>query len=260
MRTLLSLCLLLTAAPAAAPASAQEGRVLFSRSVQYDFELPEGWGEEMRSRIPTQRTDHLVLLFNASESVMVPAPEPETGDGESSRDRFRGAEIAARMRLGSASRSDQERLLESHVSFADGTVTEAREFVGRTFLVSGPRPEYQWTLSGEQRQFLGYVVQKATAVHDGRTIEAWFTMQIPVPAGPASFGGLPGLVLLVSVDEGHTFYAATEVDLSGLGGETIAPPGDGDRVSSEEYEEIVADKLEEIESLRRARERRRPFP
>jgi GLPGLI family protein len=256
MRRLLVLCFLLVAAPA----WAQEGRVVFKRSVQFDFELPERIPEQMRSRIPTQRVDDLVLLFNASESVMVPAPEPEAEDGAPTRELARRAEIGLRMRMFSASRSDQEQLLRSHVTFADGTVTETREFVGRTFLISGPRPEYRWSLSGEQREFLGYVVQKATAVHEDHTIEAWFTMEIPVPAGPASYGGLPGLILLVSVDEGHTFYAATDVDLSGLGDAAIAPPDEGDRVSREEYEEIVADKLEEIESLRRGRERRRPFP
>jgi GLPGLI family protein len=252
MRRLLALCLLLI--PTAL--SAQEGRIAFSRAVQYDFEVPERWAA-MRDQIPSGRVSQLVLLFNASESVMMLVPESEEA-APARRTRADGA--AARLRMGSSSRSDQETLLQSYVSFEDRSMEEAREFMGRTFLLSGMRPDYAWSLSGEQREFLGYVVQKATSEHDGARIEAWFTMEIPVEAGPGPYGGLPGVILLVSVNDGHTVYAATDVDLSGLGDYTLAPPDDGDAVSPEEYERIVAEKLEEIEMLRGTRDVRRRRP
>ena len=238
------------------PLAAQEGRIAFSRSVQYDFELPEGMPAEMRERLPNARVSELLLFFDPSESVMIEAarPEPEDGDGDR-----RAAGFAARMRRNSTSRSDQEELLASHVSLTDGTMTEARSFLGRTFRITSERPAYAWSLGGEQKSYLGYVVQKATAEHEGRSIEAWFTMEIPVSGGPGPYGGLPGMILLVSVDEGHTLYAATDVDLGGLGGYEIRPPESGDEVSWAEYEMIVEEKLEELEMNRRSGDRRRPF-
>lgn len=247
MRRIL-LCLSL--APAAL--AAQEGRIAFQRTVAYEFEVPERWGD-LGDQIPTGDVTDMLLLFNASESVMVPVPE--SGDGATTGRSGRAERIAARLRSSSPSRTDQETLLASYASFADGTLTETREFMGRTFLIAGPRPTYEWKLSSEQRGFLGYTVQKATAVHEGSTIEAWFTPEIPVAAGPGPFGGLPGMILVVSVDEGRTVYAATDVALAGTGDGVIAPPERGDEVSREEYERIVAEKLEELRTLQSGRGR-----
>ena len=90
-------------------------------------------------------------------------------------------------------------------------------------------------------------------------IEAWFTMEIPVQAGPGPFGGLPGMILIASIDEGHTVYTATDIDLTKLGEEAIRAPEEGSEVTREDYERIVAEKLEEVRKLRAGRVRRPPF-
>jgi GLPGLI family protein len=237
--------------------SAQEGRIAFSRSVQYDFELPEGIPAELKEQIPSANVDEFLFFFTAAESVMMPAPRPEEQLGERDR-RMEG--FAMRLRMSSSSRSDQEELLESYVNFADGTMSETREFLGRTFLISAERPRFSWKLGSEQRQYLDYVVQKATTEHDGKAVEAWFTMQIPVQGGPGPYGGLPGMILLLTVDDGHTVYAASDVVLDGLQGYEIGAPEDGEMVTPEQYEEIVAEKLEELQTMMNSRgDRRRPF-
>jgi len=247
-------------APAAL--SAQTGHVHYLRSVQYDFEVPERWAE-LRDRIAAQSSASMVLLFDGSRSIMTPDPDeeatPRRGPGDSDRMDRRALGMALRLRMGSASRSDQEDLLQAYVDFGSGSITETREFMGRTFLISGDRPTYPWKLGTEQREFLGFMVQQATAVHDGAEIEAWFTPQIPVQAGPGQYGGLPGLILVLSLDGGHLLYSATEVNLEGLGDVEIAPPTDGEMVTREQYEAIVAEKLEEIRATRGAGNRRRPF-
>ena len=248
-----------------APAAlgAQAGHVHYLRSVQYDFHVPERWAE-LRDRIAAQGTSSLVLLFDSSRSIMMPDPDEEEtggrrGAGGSDRVDRRALGMALRLRMASASRTDQEDLLQAYVDFGSGGITETREFMGRTFLIAGDRPTYPWKLGTEQRQFLGYMVQKATAVQDGSEIEAWFTPQIPVQAGPGRYGGLPGLILVLSLDGGHLLYSATEVSLEGLGDVEIAPPTEGEMVTREEYEAIVAEKLEEIRATRGAGNRRRPF-
>jgi GLPGLI family protein len=101
------------------------------------------------------------------------------------------------------------------------------------------------------------MVQKATAVLDSTVIEAWFTSEIPVSTGPGLFGGLPGLILVVSVDDGDETFSATEISLGDLEEGVITVPEDGQKVTREEYEEIVAEKLEEIEAMRASRRDRR---
>lgn len=266
--------LLLAALPGAlggfAPAAlgAQTGNVHYLRSVQYDFEMPEGMPAErmaaLRDRLAAQGTAAMVLHFDGDRSVMLPDPDEEEATprgtpGGSDRTNRRALGMALRLRMASASRIDQEDLLQAYVDFGSGAMTETREFMGRTFLISGDRPAYSWKLGTEQREFLGYMVQQATAVHDGAEIEAWFTPQIPVQAGPASYGGLPGLILVLSVDGGHLLYSATEVSLEGLSDIEIAPPTEGEMVTHDEYETLVAEKLEEIRATRGAGNRRLPF-
>lgn len=265
---------LLAALPGAlggfAPAAlgAQTGNVHYLRSVQYDFEVPEGMPADrmaaLRDRLAAQGTASMVLHFDGARSIMLPDPDeeeatPRGGLGGSDRADRRALGMAMRLRMGSASRSDQEDLVQAYVDFGSGAMTETREFMGRTFLISGDRPTYPWKLGTEQREFLGYMVQQATAVHDGAEIEAWFTPQIPVQAGPGPYGGLPGLILVLSVDGGHLLYSATEVNFEGLGDVAIAPPTEGEMVTREDYEALVAEKLEEVRATRGAGNRRRPF-
>ena len=77
-----------------------------------------------------------------------------------------------RLRQRSTNRGDRETLVEAYTDFGTGAIVESREFLTRTFRIADERPQYQWRLAGEQAEFLGYVVQKATAVHDSTTIEA----------------------------------------------------------------------------------------
>lgn len=51
--------------------------------------------------------------------------------------------------------------------------------------------KYQWDITQETDTILVYPVIKAVS----RNVEVWFTPTIPVPFGPAGYGGLPGLIL-----------------------------------------------------------------
>lgn len=208
--------------------------------------MPEG--------LPTNSFASVVLRFNASESVMTQAEdrgEEVAHSSHVSAGVHGGPGFADRMRMMSPVRSDQERLVGAYSNNTDGTLVEELEFMGRTFRITGVRPAYEWRLVAEQSEFLGYIVQKAETEYDGKTIEAWFTPQVSVSAGPGQFGGLPGLILVLSVNRGEELYSATSVDL-GLGelDAVIAPPEDGDEISREEYEQIVAEKLEELRTSR----------
>ena len=229
-------------------AAAQQGRVLFDLAVQFDFELPPG-REDLRDQIPSESMTSMVLLFNESESLMKAAPSTEGQAPSDVSPRMQG--YVARLKMGSASRSDNETLLETYINHDDGRVVESRDFMGRTFLISGTQPTYAWRLAEEQSEFLGFMVQKAMVVQDTTTIEAWFTSEIPVSTGPGVFGGLPGMILVVSVDDERLVYSATEVNLDALKDGAIREPENGRKVSRDEYEEIVADKLEEVRTVGR---------
>lgn len=258
--TLLSLLL-----PGAAsfPLAAQQGVVTYDRATRTALELPPQVMERIGDQIPGETFESLVLLFSPDESVMIPAPEsdgeeasvPEARGDEGMARRFRG--MIDRMRRTSPERSDQERLMVAHTDFATGTTFENRTFMGRTFLIEGTRPDIAWRLTGEQSEFAGHMVMKALATIDSTEVEAWFTPQIPIPAGPGEYGGLPGLILSLSVDNGRVLYSATAVRMAPVDEGAIRPPTQGDEVSREEYERIVAERLEDLRLMREQRGRRR---
>jgi GLPGLI family protein len=215
------------------------------------FRMPEG--------MPTNSFASVVLRFNAYESVMAQAEETEEAEDavapSSEMDRHIVG-MGARLRMMSPVRSDQETLIGAYSNITDGTLVQEFVFMGRTFRIKDMLPTYEWRLVAEQSDFMGYMVMKAETEYDGRTIEAWFTPQVPVAAGPGRFGGLPGLILVLSVNRGEELYSATSVDLGELD-IVIAPPEDGDEISREEYEKIVEEKLEELRTTRsRARTHR----
>ena len=120
------------------------------------------------------------------------------------------------------------------------------EFMTREFRVENSLENRGWKLQAERKKIGEYVCMKATTNLDGDEITAWFTPEIPVPAGPAEYYGLPGLVLAVErLDE--TIFLATSVDLSVPDPEVLVPPDAGKLTSPEDFERIVQEKVKEYQ-------------
>lgn len=241
--------------------AAQQGTVTYNQVVKR--ETP---GAGAQRRTPPPRTNAVLLHFSPSGSLMTEAPRAPRGEGrrgqgggfgggDSRRGDWGGFQrggLGSMFGLGpDADADDASSLRAAYLEFGEGTVIEARGFLGRTFRMTRELPAIEWRLTADQAEHLGYTVIKATAEHDEKQIEAWFTPQIPIPGGPAGYGGLPGMILVLSVDRGQTQYQATEVALEELEEGVIRPPEEGDEVSREEFEQIVKERLEEIARMRR---------
>ena len=272
-------------APAAV--SAQEGKITYTHVVKREMPAfgggqrggPPGLGGGQQSA-PPPRTTTLALHFGPAGSLMTrEVPERPQGQGAGQRGRggggggdfdraradgaggggfgrFRGG-FGFGFGGGADAGADPYAVTEVQDAYVDleaGTMVEARRFLGRTFRVTRERPALEWQLTADQAEHLGYMVIKATAQQDSATtVEAWFTPQIPVSGGPASYGGLPGMILVLSVNSGQVQYQATDVVLGEVEEGLIGPPDEGDEVSGEEFERLVGERLEEM-----ARTRRRP--
>ena len=148
----------------------------------------------------------------------------------------------------SASRAATERFVAAYSDREAGVFTEPREFMGRTFHLQGESTRYPWRLVGEEHEFLGFLVHKAITVVDGTTVEAWFSPEIPVVLGPGPYGGLPGLILVVSVDRGRELYSATEVHIGEVSEPIGAPEEEGDVITPDAYEALVLERLAELQA------------
>ncbi len=249
----MALLLLLVTVPYALvlpPALAQTaGTIRYQRTVKpeipEDFELPPAlreMQEEILASMSAVDTTVWRLHFTEKASVMMATPDSAAIPGRSVN-RSRG-DVNIRIRT-------RGRLRERTVTYTDleaWTVTERKDFLGRAFLIRGDRPEYAWRLTGEQGEYLGFACQKAVTEADSATVEAWFAPELPVSVGPASFGGLPGAILVLSIDrENPTTYSATHVSLDAPDEALIRAPEKGKVVTQEEFAAIRKEKLEEMQ-------------
>lgn len=74
---------------------------------------------------------------------------------------------------------------------------------------------YDWKITNEKKEILGYKVVKATRkakhIQTEDLVVAWFCPDIPFFTGPMDFVGLPGLVLEASIT-GRGNYTAKKID------------------------------------------------
>lgn len=275
---------LLLALPALA--AAQSGNVRYSETIPLDFKLPPN--SPMADRLPKTSTKLMQLTFSPQATLYTEAPRGEAksdsskaraevaivsgsaaggavfvggggGGGGGGGMEVRRVDIEAGMAMaggpvfmfgggGGAGGT----LAGAYTDLSDGSYVEVRDFLGRTFRIPEARPTYNWKLTGEQASFMGHPVMQAKAKVDSTTLEAWFTPDIPVSAGPAQYGGLPGLILTLTVDSNKVVYTATAIDLTTPIGD-IKAPSDGSKVSRAEYDRIVKEKMDEMAKSRRGR-------
>lgn len=252
-------------------ASSQSGLVRYDQATRFDFQLPPEMARnpQFMANMPKASVKPMQLRFTPQAAVFgqAMAATSSTAGAEPARVvMIRGGgggevmmtrEITPDMiqmgrAMGFMGGGATDAVGGAFTDLDDGSYVEVREFLGRTFRIPQDRPSFAWKLTGEEASFLGYPVYQAIAKQDSTTIEAWFTPGIPVSAGPAQYGGLPGLILTLAVDSNRVVYTATVVDTTTPIG-TIAAPSEGNKVTRAEYDKIVAEKQAEMAKSRRGR-------
>lgn len=169
---------------------------------------------------------------------------------------------------------------------------EEIEFFGKKFLVSDDIDEIKWEMTTEQKKIGNYICFKAIAkkkapfdwsgvfspprsrgnkprgdkpkdsaskkpevktIDIPKTIDivAWYAPQIPVSHGPAEYGGLPGLILELTTNQ--TVLLCSKIVMNPEKKDEILMPTKGEKVTRNEYDEIVKLKTEEMKSMYQSR-------
>ncbi|WP_265427951.1 GLPGLI family protein [Chryseobacterium sp. YIM B08800] len=99
--------------------------------------------------------------------------------------------------------------IQKKLSYKDVTYYSL-EFDGHEFKYN-EKPEFNWKISTESKEILGYKVYLATTTYAGRDYEAYYTPEIPVQDGPYKFFGLPGLILEIFDKKYDHHFLATGI-------------------------------------------------
>jgi len=151
---------------------------------------------------------------------------------------------------------------------------QQQELYGKRFIVKDSLLNINWQLSAETKVIGAYTCFRANALIPNKDlywfnfewddlkdqnenqveltqVEAWYTLQIPVPHGPLEYSGLPGLILEVSAN--NTTILCSKIVLNPKETIKINIPNKGDEVSKNEYKTIVKKKMKEFRENRMGR-------
>ncbi len=144
-----------------------------------------------------------LLHFNSNESLYIKKEEEESDGGYSW--------------------SDSKFALQRN--YKTGKVYDWIETLGKKYIIKDELPKYKWKILNEIREIEGYLCMKAETTDSikNQTIHAWYTDAIPFNGGPEGFGGLPGTILELNINEGDAIITATNIDLTLPDGKLPAP-------------------------------------
>jgi len=238
-------------------AQVHEGTIIYERKVNMHRRIQN---EEMKARIPEYRTSKYQLLFADSVSVYKAVPEdemPEAG-GE-------GGGPRVVMSIGGPGENG-----ELYKNFAEARAIQSTDLGAKTYLIMDSIRSRNWKLTTETKTILGYTCRKAVTtetvmqgggfrmvVSNGNTtqtdtankpkpvtiqVEAWYAEGINTPAGPDSYGMLPGVVLEVNIDNGATVFTALEIKKE-VPQKELKEPKKGKKITRQEYMDMLREML-----------------
>jgi GLPGLI family protein len=127
-----------------------------------------------------------------------------------------------------------------------GLSTGQKRIFEETFLVKDSTRKIKWKITDETRDIAGYTCRRANGIMlDSIYVVAFFTGKIPVPGGPESFNGLPGMILGVSLPHENVTWFATKVTDSTLPPNTVTAPKKGKPVDDKGFRETLTNALKD---------------
>lgn len=216
--------------------SITSGKISFQEKTKLEIRL-EGDAAQFADQMPKEKLDGKILYFNPDYSLYT-AGEEKTSDEDINMDQHEGG-IKIRM----INDGDNDIIF---YDIKNNKKTEQKEFMTRKFLVDGDMVSSDWKLTGNFRSISGFNCQEALKQDSSKNVSAWFTVLIPVSSGPAGFGGLPGMILQVDINNGKRVITATAIDPSLTDPSILSKPKEGKKVTAEEFRKIVEEKRKEM--------------
>lgn len=235
-------------------AQQKEGKIVYERTSQLNIRINDMPGG-MEHSLPKTRTDKFELTFGNNQTLWKAAEEENENENISS-----GEGVQIRMIV-----AGNDDVLFTNLE--SGKKVEKREMFEKTFIIDDTISKLKWKMTGETKTILGFPCMKATTtristrmmmtaengkmerreVQDTSNIEAWFTSQIPVSAGPGEFQGqLPGMILEMDVQNGRqTFKAISVSEKADLA--TIKEPTGKKHLTPQEFRKERDKMMEEMQ-------------
>ena len=246
------------------PTSIKEGKVIYQRTMRMNnmrfapaggANLPPELQAQLE-KMPKSRTDDFELLFTSQHSLYqyLPNATDESGGVAS----VSGGGVNIQMRMPGINDV-------TYIDFSKQIRLDQRDIMEKNFVVSDTLTRLQWKMSEETKPILNFVARKATGtsivqrprvtmengemkremINDTVKVIAWYTTDVPVPAGPNFAGQLPGLILELDVNDGQSVTKAIEFSPK-VSASKIKEPSEGKKITAAEFTKERDKMMEEM--------------
>jgi len=130
-----------------------------------------------------------------------------------------------------------------------------QESWNQKFIISDSLETYDWKISKESKEILGFEVRKAeTKIDSTQTAIAWYAPKLPYKNGPESYQGLPGLILEIEISDNSddekrkSIYKAISLNVDNED-EPIERPKKGKEISSADFEKFNKEQMEKMNEM-----------
>lgn len=237
-------------------AQVKEGVITYERKINMHKRIQD---EQMKAMMPEFRVSKHLLMFSDSTSIYKAIPEDESPDP------FEGG--GGGMRMAFKMPGDGG---EIYKNYATGLLIEQNEIFSKTFIITDTIKKQAWKLTGETMKVLGHNCFKATTKQTAKVagammrrrgnendsagkapelkditldITAWFAEDIISPVGPENNGGLPGVILMLDVNNGEMVFTAIDIKPT-VNKKDIKQPTKGKKVTREEYRNTIKEMMQ----------------
>jgi GLPGLI family protein len=125
--------------------------------------------------------------------------------------------------------------------------TDYIDILGKSYVVDDTLRSPKWKILNQIKEVAGFICMKAETEDPikKQKIVAWFAQDIPVPAGPERYFGLPGLILELDINDGDVTIIAQKVEWKKLTKELNLKKLKGKKINDAEYDKIISDYIKE---------------
>ncbi|HEV8286003.1 MAG TPA: GLPGLI family protein [Chitinophagaceae bacterium] len=168
-------------------------------------EMFQQWYDMFKDRVPAQVVSYFDFIGDTAKSIFKPGKEAPFDP-----------------------KSFYNAVADKNVVYTDyksQKITAQKPVYEETFLVEDSLLKIKWKLVPDTRVIAGYECRKAVGIIDDSIgVIAFYTDEILIKGGPESIGGLPGMILGLSVPRLHTTWIATGVQVNGINMNPVTPP------------------------------------
>ncbi|HEX4852506.1 MAG TPA: GLPGLI family protein [Puia sp.] len=210
-------------------AQIKEGVIIYESKIDMHRRITD---ESEKAMVPEFNKSKVQLIFSAQESTF-----KNLSEEEDVRDNTDPQGNQTVIRMGSPNN-------ETYKNFSSGKCTERRELGPKKYLIEDSLPKQNWKLENETKMILGHNCKKAKTINrDSSKVVAWYTEDIQTPSGPEQYGGLPGMILELDINDAEFVFTALEIKTKDFDKSLVKAPTEGKKITPKEFQKILQDEF-----------------